>query len=199
MTPLRGSEALARLLEYPEVERILDIGSGDGRHAAAMKAAGKIVTTVSMEAPADHVGDYLALEIPGHFDAVWASHVLEHQPNPGAFLRRCNDHLRPGGVLAVTVPPPKNEIVGGHVSLWNSGLLIYHLILAGFDCRAARVSGCYPDGPGYAPYNLSVIVCKRPAELPALACDKGDIERLARFFPLPVRHGFDGRLPPINW
>jgi SAM-dependent methyltransferase len=199
MIPPHGGEALDRLLAYADVRRVLDIGSGAGDQAAILRTAGREVTTVSMMPPADFVGDYIALELPGAFDAIWASHVLEHQPNPGLFLRRCFDDLRIGGVLAVTVPPPKHEIVGGHLSLWNAGLLLYHLVVAGFDCRNARVSGCYANGPAYVPYNLSVIVRKVPAALPPLACDAGDIERLAEFFPLPVRQGFDGRLAPIDW
>ena len=39
-------------------------------------------------------------------------------------------------------------------------------------------------GDGYPPYNISVVVRKRAADLPELACDTGDIERLARHFGL---------------
>lgn len=197
----RGSEALARLLGCPDTYRVLDIGSGSGEQAAIMRAAGRDVWTVDIAGPADHVGDFMAWAGgPTGFDAVWACHVLEHQPNPGAFLQACRRRLRPGGLLAVTVPPLKDEIVGGHVTLWNAGLLLYHLILAGFDCRAARV-GTYASGPGFPPYNISVLV-RRPVEpiaLPALRMDRGDIETLAPFFPIPVAHGFDGRLPDIAW
>lgn len=196
---LSAPEALTRLLEYDDVKRVLDVGSGSGGHARIMREAGKSVETVSILPPADFVGDYNLMEMPGVWDAIWASHVLEHQENPGIFLQRCFEDLRLGGVLAVTVPPAKANIVGGHVSLWNSGLLLYHLILAGFDCAKARVSSCYPSVQGGVPYNLSVIVRKVPAEIPPLACDIGDIERLAHFFPLPVAQGFNGNLAAINW
>jgi SAM-dependent methyltransferase len=196
-----GSEPLVRLMEYDDVKRVLDIGSGAGTQARILRESGREVTTVSIIPPADFVGDYLSLMIPGDpWDAIWASHVLEHQPNPGLFLRHCHKDLRDGGVLVITVPPAKHNIVGGHLSLWNAGLLLYHLIVAGFDCRAARVSGCYVGGhDDGVPYNLSVIVRKVNAVLPPLVCDNGDIERLAQFFPLPARQDFDGRLAPINW
>ncbi|RKQ70127.1 class I SAM-dependent methyltransferase [Oceanibaculum indicum] len=199
--PTRANEALYRLLtDYPEVSYILDVGSGDGRHAQIMRDHGRGVVTVSMSPPADHIGDFLDLpDQDKHFEAIWASHVLEHCPDPGAFLRKCHDLLPEGGILAVTVPPAKHEVVGGHVTIWNAGLLLYQMVLAGFDCREARVSGLYADGPGLAPYNISVIVRKRSAELPQLKCDTGDIELLAHLFPVPVTHGFDGRLNPINW
>ena len=101
--------------------------------------------------------------------------------------------LKEGGLLAITVPPRKQNIVGGHVSLWNTGTLLYHLILAGFDCSAASAA-CYG-------YNISVIVQKRTAALPALTSDKGDIELLAHLFPMPLqaRQGFDGDAYAVSW
>lgn len=189
---MNGAEALNRLLDdYPDIRSVLDIGCGDGEHAAAMRDAGKCVTTISLRQPADVVADYVGHRFDQPFDAIWACAVLEHQPNVGVFLRRCFDDLRDDGVFAVTVPPLKHAIVGGHLTLWNAGLLLYNMILAGFDCRQARVNA-------YG-YNISAIVRKARAEVPPLAFDAGDIERVARFFPVRVEHGFDGRLRAINW
>lgn len=184
-------EALGRLLEYKDVHSVLDIGCGEQIHADIMREAGMDVTALSLTPPADLYGDYLDIDFDEKFDAIWASHVLEHSPNPGHFLAKCFEDLRDGGVLAVTVPPAKHEIVGGHVTLWNEGLLLVNLVLAGFDCSLARV--------GVYGYNISVIVRKRAAELPPLVMDCGDIERLAQFFPLAVEHGFDGRIGNVNW
>lgn len=157
-----------------------------------MREAGRSVTTISLAPCADFVGDFMKWPSKQcDFDAVWACHVLEHQPNPGIFLQECRRRLKPGGLLFVTVPPMKHAIVGGHVTLWNAGLLLYQLILAGFDCSKARV-GTYG-------YNISVIVPNDATDLPELAYDDGDIERLARFFPVPVVHGFDGEMPNIGW
>ncbi len=185
-----ADEALARFLNYPDVERILDVGSGTGEHAKVMRAAGRSVTTVSLIAPADYVGDYLYMPLGQGYDGIWASHVLEHQRNVGLFFGRCFHDLREGGVLAVTVPPMKHGIVGGHLTLWNAGLLVYNLVANGFDCREARV---HQYG-----YNISVIVRKKPFRMPPLVFDKGDIEQLAPFFPFPVRQEFDGRVS-ANW
>ena len=166
---------------------VLDIGSGDGLHAARFRSLGKQVTTISLCPPADYVGDYLDIEL-GQHDLVWACHVLEHQRNPGLFLEKCFDDCRQW--FCVTVPPLKHEIVGGHVSLWNAGLLIYHLILAGWDCSQARVMQ-------YG-YNISLLVEKKRAVLPSLKMDYGDIDALKEFFPMPVVHGFNGDIYEIG-
>lgn len=185
-----AAEALERFLRYPDIRTVLDIGSGDGTHASLMRRHGKCVTTLSLHEPADIVGDYLETTLPP-VDGIWASHVLEHAPNVGLFLEKCFRDLRPDGLLAITVPPAKHNIVGGHLSLWNEGLLLYHLILAGFDCRHAQV--------GVYDYNISVLVQKKSAYRPPLAMDAGDIEKLAAFFPMPVEQGFNGQTGNINW
>lgn len=185
-----ANEALERCLRLPACA-VLDIGSGSGEHAAAFRGSGFDVTTISLREPADLVGDYLAHVFSERFGLIWASHVLEHQPNVGAFLKKCRHDLAEGGWLAVTVPPMKDSVVGGHVAMFNAGTLLYHLILAGFDCRNAMVK-TYD-------YNVSVIAQNIPATLPDLAMDCGDIERLDHLFPMPVVQGFDGRIESLNW
>lgn len=185
-----AGQALERFNRFTDIETVLDVGCGDSSHAAVMRAAGKKVVTVSLRPPADVLCDYMETNL-GPVDGIWASHVLEHMPDAGRFLKKCFNDLCDDGVLAITVPPAKHEIVGGHVSLWNEGLLLYRLILAGFDCSEAAV-GAYE-------YNLSVIVRKKKANLPPLAWDCGDIERLAQFFPIPVTQGFNGQTGNIGW
>ena len=71
-------------------------------------------------------------------------------------------------------------IVDGQVSLWNSGLLLYHLVLAGFDCSRDLWIRQYD-------YNIGIIVRKR--SIPSLSfpvdlcMDTGDLQKLAKFFP----------------
>lgn len=186
-----GDQALERFLAYQDARTVLDVGAGWCEQARVMREAGREVTTVGLHPPADVVGDYLQAEFAEPFDGIWCCHVLEHILDVQRFLRKLFLDLREDGVLAITVPPAKNAIVGGHVSLWNAGLLIYRLVLAGFDCSYAMV-GTYG-------YNVSVIVRKRAAELPPVLMDGGDIGLLAKFFPVPVAEGFDGQLPNIRW
>lgn len=190
---ITACKALDKILRMDDIQTVLDVGSGAGLHAKAMRDNGKIVITNSLIPPADIVGDFMDIkpeEMP-RFDCIWAAHVLEHQPNPGTFLKKCFEMLTDNGVLAVTVPPLKHEIVGGHVNLYNAGILLYQAILAGFDCSKAMVKT-------YG-YNISLIVRKQAFELPALTYDSGDIELLAPFFPMPVKQGFNGDIKGINW
>lgn len=205
--------ALERLLDDPafaDVETVLDVGSGAGEHAHIMLARGKRVTaldygkSIYFTRNPRHdsiVADFNTHPFANQFDCVWCSHVLEHQLDNHRFLVRTNEVLREGGVLCVTVPPlrRRNLIVGGHVSFWNLGLLLYRLVLAGYDCRDAI---CLRYG-----YNLSVLVRKRRIEvLDRITYDAGDIEKIREFLPdnLPFTRTatdtpFPGNLTHVNW
>ena len=187
-----GDEALARFLRH-DFETMLDIGSGPGKHAEMFERAGKKVTTIDSREQANYRADYVRIT-PRPFapiDAIWACHVLEHTTNPGEFLRCMRRDVKPGGVVCITVPPAKWKLVGGHVSIWTEGLLIYQMILAGFDCSEARI--------GVYGYNVSVLTKVKPITLPPLRNGKGDIETLAKYFPVPFKHGDDSRIGGVRW
>jgi len=183
---------------------ILDIGVGRGDHALELLKRGHWVTGVDVNLRAraevvDHPNfafenclfeDYKTNK---KYDCIWASHVLEHVANPGNFLKSCLQLLKEDGVLAITVPPLKHNIVGGHVSLWNAGLLLYNLVLAGVDCKNAAVKT-------YG-YNISVVVRNTPRPAVFLKYDSGDIDTLAEFFPkgLGVKENFNGSIQSQGW
>ena len=181
-------QSLPRGRHYPLTG--LDVGAGDGKHAQVFIDAGVIMQTV------DYQRDHILYENtpirPDGYDLIWCSHTLEHMPDYQAVLRRFHVELKPQGLLAITVPPPKDETVGGHINLFTTGTLLVNLVLAGFDCSRAA---CKEYG-----YNQSVIVRESIAVLPHLAYDHGDITRLAPYLPPGCgREGFDGRPAEINW
>lgn len=200
---LFGGHALEAVLDHCPFETVLDIGSGAGDHSDVFENHGKTVTSIDFgisvyyqrkTSKRDIIrGDYYSYSFDQPFDLIWASHVLEHQPNPNLFLKKIHRDLKEGGWLAITVPPLKHEIVGGHVTLWNAGLLLYQLIFAGFNCRHAAIKK-------YG-YNISVIVQKESIEqLPELHYDNGDIDRLSPFFPPELgREGFNGDIQVLQW
>ena len=155
-------------------ELVLDLGCGFGRHAfgalrrgadvvagdvgraelaevhnmvAAMRAAGEIPGgTVGCAAAAD------ARRLPfadGAFDRIIAAEVLEHISDDGAALAELARVLRPGGVLAVTVPSWAPEklcwllseeyhapaVPDGHVRIYTLRLLRARLRAAGLAPR----------------------------------------------------------------
>lgn len=193
---LLADQALNFVLEKYRFQTVLDIGCGQGLHSKIFRDHLKTVVGIDARthwgAP-EIVADFITHPFAEPFDLVWCSHVLEHQPNVQQFLHKVYAVLKPGGILAVTVPPRKPNIVGGHVSIWNAGLLLYNLILAGFDCREAMVRQYY--------YNISVVVRKACASLPALTMDAGDIELLTPYFPhaLNARQDFSGDISELNW
>lgn len=182
----RGTEAFDQLINNYEFETVLDIGSGPGFHAKAFRESGKEVITCDLA----EGQDYMDFEIDP-VDCIWCCHVLEHQRNPGIFLDKVFKDLKEGGVLAITVPPMKHTIVGGHLTLWNAGLVLYHLVLAGFDCKEVRIKEY--------DYNISVIVEKKSIEVPELIYDAGDLETLKEYLPEKVNGPFNGNIREMNW
>jgi hypothetical protein len=170
-----------------DFDTVLDVGAGNGPHSFMFKDIGKKVTTIDFSG-SDINTDYLLTDVKPH-DLVWCSHVLEHQPNPNLFIKKLFSESKK--YVCITVPPLKHEIVGGHVTLWNAGILLYQIILAGYNCVKASVKT-------YG-YNISVIVEKDPIELPVLNYDFGDIELLSQYFPFNAKQGFNGQIEEINW
>jgi SAM-dependent methyltransferase len=134
---------LLKLCADFDFESVLDVGSHEGHSARIFRFLGKRVTTTEILGcyEADYRGDYLDIEFPEQFDAIWASHILEHQRNTGLFLDKVFRDLKDGGVLAVTVPTSNpGGLEFGHVNLYTPALLIYQLVSAGFDCSKASVA-----------------------------------------------------------
>lgn len=207
--PYLSNEALDILLSEYQFKTVLDIGCGTGLQTDVLIANNKSVTCIdkgdsiyfekNKHAIDVIVDDFNVHEFDKKFDCVWCSHVLEHQLNVHNFLRKVHSCLKEDGILAVTVPPLDNIICSGHVTYWNAGMLLYNLVLAGFDCSKARV--------GKYGYNISVIVRKKTINvLKEISYDAGDIEKLRKYFPPQIQYRntnidtvFNGDIWYINW
>lgn len=179
-------------IKHLDFNTVLDVGCGDGFHSKKFIEAGKIVTSTDIGNfyPNTVRGFYEELEFQPH-DLTWASHVLEHQLNINNFLKKLRKDTKPGGFTCVTVPPLKHQIVGGHVSLWNAGLIMYNLVLAGFNCKNAHIKSYN--------YNITVVAQADEFELPTLNYDSGDITRLKPWLPDFCEERFDGHILDWNW
>lgn len=150
-------------------ERVLDMGCGAGRHAfelyrrgadvvaldqntsdlaevavmfEAMAAEGQVPTGSSA---ATVEGDALALPFDdGEFDRIIAAEILEHIPDDRTAMEELFRVLKPGGVLAMTVPrwfaekvnwalsDAYHEVEGGHVRIYKESELRGRLEDVGF-------------------------------------------------------------------
>jgi len=182
-----GHLAFEKLMSY-SFATVLDIGSGKGKHTELFRAAGKTVTPIDVRTTGQ---DYMSTVVEKH-DCAWCCHVLEHQPNVNVFLKKMSDDVVDGGILAITVPPMKVEIVGGHLSAWNAGLLIYNLVMAGIDCRDIKIRS-------YG-YNVSAIVRNTRFRLPDnLYSDKNELDVLKDYLPDCIQHNRTGVIKQLNW
>ncbi len=143
----RTSLPFLESLPVQDVNTILDVGAGYGLHCEWFAQQGKDVTAIVSRPSADlaalasrtgfsmAVGDMHFLDIPdASIDMVWSSHALEHSFSPLWALWEWRRVLKAEGYLAVTVPPHKTEIVGGHFNVgWSLGQLVYLLGCVGFD------------------------------------------------------------------
>lgn len=204
---MHSEKAFLKLIKDYTFDSVLDIGCGSGIHSKMFLEKGKDVYAVDigksyffkhsknfLNGTKFYKGKFEDVDFKDkQFDCVWASHVMEHQRNIGLFLDKIHSVTKEGGIVCITVPPSKDNIVGGHLSIWNMGLIIYNLVLSRFDC--SEISCMKYD------YNLSVILKKKTILLPKnLSYDRGDIEILSNFFPKGCKkQGFDGNITRLNW
>ena len=210
--PYRGYEAMNYLLDNFRFDTVLDIGCGEGTHSDIFLNAGKEVTAIDYgksyyfnKMKSNPVftcitSDFMEYHFDKTFDCVWCSHVLEHQLNPHDFLKKAIRLVKLGGVLAITVPPYRPTIMGGHVNLFNAGLLLYRLVLAGIDCSNAHTK-TYD-------YDISVIVEKKEPinVLNQLSYDLGDLRVIKKYLPANLEFlsnndddPFYGNIRELNW
>ena len=151
-------------------QALLDLGCGSGRHTfEALRRGAEVVAldqnpadlpgvelmvTAMVEAgevmapdgPVTLCADALALPFPdGSFDRVIASEILEHVPQDSSAIAEIFRVLRPGGLVAVSVPrrwPEQicwalsdayHEVPGGHVRIYRGHRLLAALEAVGLE------------------------------------------------------------------
>lgn len=194
--PVRFRSAYA--LDYAlrlRPQSVLDVGSGGGEHAQEFAKAGSDVLCVdygtSVYAQRSQPtnlnvvhADFMEYRPNRKFDLVWASHILEHQRNAGAFIERLIEWCSDDGYVCITVPDPHRNLWGGHVSLWTPGLLAYNVAMCGVDISDAF----FVRGTG----EFSLFFHPRRVPLPAdLTYDYGDVQKLEPRLPPELKEDCD--------
>lgn len=123
---LRASQAAEILrgmrIACPPPARLLDVGCGNGLFVAKATEAGYSCRGIDTSLPprrACHLPDHLSQRSVADeadqgvtYDVVSVLNVLEHVPEPDAFLRVVARLLRPGGVLVCSMPLSSGMIYG---------------------------------------------------------------------------------------
>lgn len=113
---------LAKSLDLADRNHLLDMGGGPGTYAVhfcknnpGLRAsvfdlsttrafAEKIIARFGMQDRVDFIpGDYVEESIPGHYDAVWMSHILHSEGPEGcqAMIQKAHQVLEPGGRIII--------------------------------------------------------------------------------------------------
>lgn len=118
------------VLRFAASGRLLEVGPAFGVFAWQAKQTGFVVDVIEMDARCcEYLQGTLGVNVtqgdnppvamktlPLH-DVIAIWHVLEHLPDPLAFLRAAAANLKPGGVLVVAVPNPdawQFKVMGRH-------------------------------------------------------------------------------------
>lgn len=186
-------KSIEYLVKNFEFDTVLDLGCGPGEYHKFFSPETKItgVDCTPRISPLPNVtfveNDIFGFN-DGQFDCALASHCIEHIPDTESFLNHFFSLIKEDGVFCLLYPKLKQTIVGGHVHIFNLGLLMYNIVRIGIDCSDAKmIRNGYTEG---------IIGYKRSFEVPNLRYNKDDLALLKGRFPFNAHHDFNGKNPP---
>jgi 2-polyprenyl-3-methyl-5-hydroxy-6-metoxy-1,4-benzoquinol methylase len=169
-------ERIISQVRLSEKGRALDIGCGNGRF---LKAFGKSLPSWRLTGTEfDEQHKNLVENLPrveklhtgplsglaGEYDFISLIHVLEHIPNPVAFLREVATKLAPEGILFVELPSyqtnPFELLIADHATHFTLPSITQVLALAGFAAEQASMD--------WVPKEISILARKANEATPPL-------------------------------
>ena len=211
-----GIDAVEKVISYEKQVRLLDIGCGQGLQGRMFQDYGKDVVGLTMSKNNGYAGeciskveyvDFLKYKSDKKFDIVWASHMLEHVPNVQEFVDKMKEHVKKGGIIAITVPAREKNILLTHVHSFSAGRILRYLLCAGIDCRNAEILE-------YG-YNLSVIIpdiqfISENYDVEGMqnqSADFQEVDHIFKYLPVNIQmnkewnniYSFNGDIEKLNW
>ena len=145
----------------PRGGELLDIGCGTGNFLAAARDRGYGVTGIELDRNAARfakerlglqnvfpltISEFAEQHAGERFDVVTFFEVLEHQAAPAEFLQKVKTCVRPGGMIALSVPNRERWLTGpdvldyppNHFLRWNAAALKQFLSAQGFEVLTIR-------------------------------------------------------------
>jgi len=201
--PFHGHDVMEKVIKHLKFKTVLDVGAGKCLQADYFKKKEKTVYTCDLDDingahcdinnSYDYLGNFLDIDFNNKkFDFVFASHILEHQRNVGCFIDKLVSVTNEDFFLCIIVPIRKPFVTGGHLTLWNPGLLLYNLVASGIDCQE-----CYLE---QSDYDIFLIVKLKKINLDniPLTYDRGDVNLLSKYFPFKLEEPFNGDIMYYN-
>src|SRR5712692_3333091 len=145
----------------PRNGELLDIGCGTGNFLAVAHDAGYDVTGIELDRNAARfakerlglqrvlplrISEFAEQHAEERFDVVTFFEVREHQAAPVELLQKVKACVRPGGVIALSVPNRERWLTGpdvldyppNHFLRWNAAALSKFLVAQGFEILSVR-------------------------------------------------------------
>jgi SAM-dependent methyltransferase len=207
------AEGTVCFLRAPEPgARLLEVGFGDGSTLVRMRDLGWNVVGIEADPVAVENSRGLGLDTrlgglnaqafqDASFDAIYASHVLEHVHNPVGLLQECYRILKPGGVVVMITPniessghrrfratwmplhPPR------HLMLFSPGTVRTLAERAGFRGPRVRTTARYAKT-----FSMVSEICRQRGRLdgqllpiPAWITRRATLQHLADNMLIPVK------------
>src|ERR1700686_3270101 len=128
----------------PRNGELLDIGCGTGNFLTAARFAKERLGLLRVFPLT--IAEFAEQHVEERFDVVTFFEVLEHQAAPVEFLRKVKACVRPGGVIALSVPNRERWLTGpdvldyppNHFLRWNAAALRTFLSAQGFAVLSIR-------------------------------------------------------------